>query len=121
MNRFLNWFEIPVSHFQRARTFYEYVFQIQIQVSVLGEYSMGFFPVDSGPSGSLVQGEGYNPSLFGPRLYLNCNPDLQPFVDRALEMGASLIVPKTMITPEVGFVAFVTDSEGNSLAFHSLQ
>jgi predicted enzyme related to lactoylglutathione lyase len=52
---------------------------------------------------------------------LNCNPDLQPFVDRALEMGASLIVPKTMITPEVGFVAFVTDSEGNSLAFHSLQ
>ncbi len=113
-------FEIPVVHFGRAKGFYEYVFQMHLQVSVLGEYTMGFFPPDSGVSGALVMGEGYKPSVYGPRIYLNCNPDLQPFVGRALEMGGKIIVPKMQISPEVGFVAFVLDSEGNALGFHSL-
>ncbi len=121
MNPLLNWFEIPVVHFQRAKSFYEYVFQVQIQVSQLGDYTMGFFPVESGPSGSLVMGEGYMPSVYGPRIYLNCNPDLQPFVNRALEMGGKIIVPKMLITEEVGYVSFILDSEGNALAFHSMK
>ncbi|HOY94944.1 MAG TPA: VOC family protein [Catalimonadaceae bacterium] len=117
---FLNWFEIPVLEFYRAKAFYEYVFQTELTISALGAYTMGFFPTGSGPSGSIVQGEGYQPSVFGPRLYLNCNPDLQVFVDRALEAGGKLVVPKMLITEEVGYVSFILDCEGNALAFHSL-
>ena len=85
MERLINWFEIPVLEFYRAKAFYEYVFQTDLTISALGAYTMGFFPQDSGPSGAIVQGEGYQPSVYGPRLYLNCNPDLQVFVDRAIE------------------------------------
>lgn len=116
----LNWFEIPVLEFYRAKAFYEYVFQTELTISALGAYTMGFFSSGSGSSGAIVQGEGYQPSVFGHRLYLNCNPDLQVFVDRAVEAGAKVVVPKMRITEEVGYVAFILDSEGNALAFHSL-
>lgn len=119
LDSLVSWFEIPVVHFQRAKAFYEHVFQTSLEVGILGEYTMGFFPVSSGPSGSLVMGEGYKPSVYGPRIYINCNPDLQPFVNRALEMGGQIIVPKMKISEEVGFICFVLDSEGNSLAMHS--
>ena len=120
MERFLNWFEIPVLEFYRAKAFYEYVFQTELSISALGAYTMGFFPTDGGSSAAIVQGEGYQPSVYGPRLYLNCNPDLQIFVDRALEAGGKIIVSKLQITEEVGFVAFILDCEGNALAFHSM-
>jgi predicted enzyme related to lactoylglutathione lyase len=120
MKQLLNWFEIPVLEFYRAKAFYEYVFQTNLTISALGAYTMGFFPTETGPSGALVQGEGYQPSVFGHRLYLDCNPDLQVFLDRAVHAGGQVIVPKMKITEEVGYVAFVLDSEGNSLAFHSL-
>ncbi len=120
MDRLLNWFEIPVLEFYRAKAFYEYVFQIDLTISALGDYTMGFFPPGVGPTGSIVQGEGYQPSVYGHRLYLNCNPDLQVFVDRALEAGGKIIVPKLLITEEVGYVAFILDCEGNALAFHSM-
>ena len=40
----VGWFEIPVSDMDRAKTFYETVFQIQIQVMDFGELKMGWFP-----------------------------------------------------------------------------
>jgi hypothetical protein len=120
MRQLLNWFEIPVLEFYRAKAFYEYVFQTELTISALGAYTMGFFSTSEGSSGSIVQGEGYQPSVYGPRLYLNCNPDVQEFVDRAVHAGGKVIVPKMLITEEVGFVAFVLDCEGNALAFHSL-
>jgi predicted enzyme related to lactoylglutathione lyase len=119
MEKLLSWFEIPVLEFYRARAFYEYVFQTELTISAMGAYTMGFFPTGSGLGGAIVQGEGYQPSVFGHRLYLNCNPDLQIFVDRAIEAGGQVVVPKRLITEEVGYIAFVLDCEGNALAFHS--
>jgi predicted enzyme related to lactoylglutathione lyase len=117
----LSWFEIPVLEFYRAKAFYEYVFQTDIRVSALGDYTMGFFaPQEGGTTGSIVQGEGYQPSVYGPRLYLNCNPDLQVFVDRALEAGGVMVVPKRLIAEDVGYVSFILDCEGNALALHSI-
>lgn len=118
-SRLLSWFEIPVFEFYRAKAFYEYVFQLELSISALGAYTMVFFPSADGPTGAIVQGEGYQPNVFGHRLYMNCNPNLQPFVNRAIEAGGTLLVPKFQIAEEVGFVAFVLDSEGNTLAFHS--
>lgn len=116
----IHWFEIPVQNFVRAKAFYEYVFQIEMPVSPMGEYTMGFFPPRGGVSGAIVHGDGYQPSVYGSRIYLSCNPDLQEFMDRAVEAGGRVIVPKYRISEEVGYCAFVLDSEGNSLAFHSV-
>lgn len=115
----INWFELPVLNFLRAKHFYEKVFDFEMVVGPLGDYQMGFFPSPDGVMGAIVQGEGYQPSVYGPRIYFNCNPDLQPFVNRALEAGGRVIVPKSFISQEVGFCAFVSDTEGNTLAFNS--
>ena len=116
----IHWFEIPVLDFYRAKRFYEYVFQIEIPVSDMGAYTMGFFPAKGEVAGAIVQGDGYQPSVYGARIYLTCNPDLSAFVERAVQMGGQVIVPKFLITEEVGYCAFVLDSEGNSIAMHSV-
>lgn len=120
MSQLINWFELPVLDFNRARNFYEYVFQIQLSIGPVGEYMMGFFPSPSGPMGAIVHGEGYIPSVYGPRLFLNANPNLDVFLQRAMEMGATLIVPKTFISEDVGYCAYILDPEGNAVALNSL-
>ena len=40
----LNWFEVPVSDFDRAKKFYETVFNIQLYVMDFGGFKMGLFP-----------------------------------------------------------------------------
>jgi predicted enzyme related to lactoylglutathione lyase len=120
MIQLINWFELPVLDFNRARLFYEHVFQMKMPVGPMGEYLMGFFPSPSGPMGAIVQGEGYVPSVYGPRLFLNANPNLDEFLVRALEAGAQLIVPKTFISEDVGYCAYILDPEGNAIALNSL-
>ena len=40
----VGWFEIPVNDMDRAKTFYEKVFDVTISVHDLGEIIMGWFP-----------------------------------------------------------------------------
>lgn len=81
------------------------------------------FPVDDseGVGGALIESEGnYNPSLTdGPLVYLNGNPDLQHILNRVENAGGKIMVPKTQISPEYGFMAIIQDTEGNRIAFHS--
>ncbi len=39
----LNWFEIPVSDFDRAKKFYETFFDYQMPENMMGKVQMGFF------------------------------------------------------------------------------
>lgn len=121
MASLINWFELPVLNFLRAKAFYEYVFQFEMPVGPMGEYMMGFFPSPEGPMGAIVQGEGFIPSVYGPRLFLNANPNLDEYLGRALEAGATLIVPKTFISDDVGYCAYILDPEGNAIALNSLE
>ena len=40
----VTWFEIPVSDMERAKAFYEKVFDIQISIQDFGGVLMGWFP-----------------------------------------------------------------------------
>ncbi len=116
----LSWFEIPVTDFDRARRFYETIFDIQMQVTEIQGYKMAFFPADPGSvSGAICYGEGYIPSGAGSLLYLNANPDVNVVLDRATAAGGRIIVPKTLIAPDTGYYAFLVDTEGNRIALHS--
>lgn len=119
MQHLITWFELPALNFLRAKQFYEYVFQFEMGVGPVGDYQMGFFPSPGGPMGAIVQGEGYQPSVYGPRIYMNCNPRLDEYLDRAIEAGGRVIVPKSFISEEVGYCAFILDTEGNALALNS--
>lgn len=118
----LNWFEVPVTDFERAKKFYETIFGIELQVMDFGGFKMGMFPSTPGDgklSGAIVQGEWYKPSMDGTLVYFNGNPDLQVALDKIEKAGGKVLQPKTQITPEYGYMAIFTDTEGNRVALHS--
>ena len=118
----INWFEISVSDIARAKKFYETVFAIKMDESEMMGIKMAFFPADSmngKVSGGLAEGPMYKPSMDGAKVYFNGNPDLSEALGRVEAAGGKITMPKTQISPEIGYMAFFTDSEGNGMALHS--
>lgn len=115
---FLTWFEIPVHDFQRAVSFYNHLFDVDMETSEVNAYTMAFFPPDKGMSGAIICGEGSIPSDRGPLLYLNASESLDNMLPRIEEMGGRLLLGKTLISESAGNFALFLDSEGNKLALH---
>lgn len=119
----VGWFEVPVSDMERAKKFYDAVFDISISVHDLGGLKMGWFPSDptkKGATGSLVQHEMYRPSATdGVLVYFSCK-DVTTELSRVEHAGGAIKRPKTAIGDGHGFMALVSDTEGNRIALHSL-
>jgi len=118
----LNWFEIPATDINRAKSFYENIFGIQMEHQSMMGMEMAFFPYEekSGKaSGALVQSGMHKPSQDGAVIYLNANPNMDEVIGRIEKAGGKMVMPKTNISPEVGNMAFFIDSEGNKVALHS--
>jgi predicted enzyme related to lactoylglutathione lyase len=120
MKNIINWFEIAVSDYERAKKFYEEVFLITFGDGSFGDWKMAFFPAEGGSvSGALVYGPTYKPTSEGALIYLNCNPDLNVFLSRVEAADGKIERPKTLISEDIGYWACVIDTEGNRIAFHS--
>jgi uncharacterized protein len=120
----VSWFEIPTRDINRAQKFYETIFQIEMMELDVAQIKMRLFPLEAptGIGGSLVYNEQfYKPSgTDGPLVYLNANPDVQHVLGRVEAAGGKLLVPKTMISPDYGYMAMFIDTEGNRVALHSV-
>lgn len=120
MQHLINWFEVPVTDFDRAVKFYSQILDVDIEQTEMFGMKMGFLPSDgNNVSGALVLGEGCEPSQNGVLVYLNGGDDLQPILDRIEKNQGKVIVPKTQISPEMGYFALFIDTEGNKLGIHS--
>lgn len=123
MKNAINWFEIPVTDINRARTFYESIFQFDMHDLNIGDgLQMVLFPAESGSvNGALIKYDDlYKPSnIMGPLLYLNANPDLQAVLENVERAGGKISIPKRLITEDNGYMAVIIDSEGNRIALHS--
>ncbi len=120
MKNMINWFEIPVLNFSRAKIFYKGILDIEIEEIQMQSDMFGFFPYDgTNVSGAIVQGVEYKPSTEGSTIYLNGGDDLQIILDRIAESNCSIIVPKTQVSEEIGYIAIFIDTEGNKIALHS--
>lgn len=119
----VGWFEVPVTDMDRAKLFYETVFETAISVRDLGGLVMGWFPSDHskpGTTGSLVRHEMYVPSeSHGPLIYFSCK-DLAEELKRVEAAGGSVMQQKTEIGGGHGFMGLIKDTEGNRIALHSL-
>ena len=118
----LNWFEIPVTDMQRAKHFYQVAFGIHMEDMNMPGMEMAGFPYEAGSgkaSGALVKSDYSKPSIDGVLIYLNANPDMTDVLDRILSEGGQMIMPKTLIAPEIGYMANFIDTEGNRIALHS--
>ena len=119
----INWFEIPASNFDRACEFYSKIFGSEVnKMTTPNGMKMGMFPhYEMGSvGGSVIEGEGYEPSQKGTLPYLNGGEDLSVPLSRVEKAGGKILMPKTPIG-ENGFIAQFIDTEGNRVALHSMK
>jgi hypothetical protein len=121
----ISWFEIGTTDLDRATQFYETIFNVNLNPLDLDNIKMRMFPLDdmmTGVGGALVYSGGFHkPSATdGPLIYLNGNPDVQIILDRVEAAGGKIMVPKTQISEEYGYMAVIIDTEGNRIGLHSV-
>ena len=125
MKNAISWFEIPATDLGRAQKFYETIFGMKMAELDMPNIKMRMFPLDdmmTQVGGAVVDSGGFHkPSATdGPLVYLNGNPDVQLVLDKVEAAGGKIMVPKTEISPEYGFMAVVIDTEGNRIGLHSV-
>lgn len=125
MQNAISWFEIGTTNLERATKFYETIFNIKLAPLDMPNIKMRMFPLDdmmTQVGGALVDSGGFHkPSATdGPLIYLNGNPDVQNVLDKVEAAGGKIMVPKTEISPEYGYMAVIMDTEGNRIGLHSV-
>ncbi|MDP1621256.1 MAG: VOC family protein [Bacteroidales bacterium] len=120
----VGWFEIPVTKMDRAIRFYEAVFGLKLTRGQMGQEIMAFFPwVENtvGSGGALIHHpEHYKPSSDGILIYFTAfSGDVSIELGRVEGAGGKVLKPKTLISPEVGYMALFLDTEGNRIALHT--
>ncbi len=120
MKQFISFFEIPATDFNRAISFYETVFGIELNRCECGEEKMAFFPdPENGPRGAISLAKGFNPSPDGILISFSVT-NISEFLQNVVQAGGNVVIPSTAITAEgMGYFAVFIDSEGNKLGLHS--
>ena len=118
----VGWFEIYVQQMDRARAFYEDVFQLQLEQLDTPDVEMWAFPMRAdaiGCSGALVTLPDYPSGGNSTLVYFSCK-DCAIEQARALDAGGTVQRAKTAIG-DYGFISLVLDTEGNMIGLHSHQ
>ena len=120
----VGWFEIHVADMQRAKAFYEAVFNRLLFPLDTGDesYAMQVFAGDvqsTGALGALVQHSLRQPTTEGVMVYFSCE-DCAVESQRAIDHGGSVFKPKRSIGNN-GFIAIIGDTEGNAIGLHSIK
>ena len=123
----ITWFEIPVVDTERARKFYETIFDIEMSTRTIPQTGeeLTFFPYDpnviqatSGRiTGVLSKSPKSHPSDKGTLVYINAYPEIQKVLDKVVKAGGKIIVPAMQMN--AGFIAVIIDTEGNRVGLHS--
>ncbi|MES2090517.1 MAG: VOC family protein [Pseudomonadota bacterium] len=123
MNNPVVWFEIYVQDMERAKTFYEAVFGNPLSKLDSPEIEMWAFPMQpqgsgaSGACGALVKIPGVPSGAASVLIYFSC-------VDCAVEAAkvaaaGGRVHKEKMSIGQYGYIALVSDSEGNMIGLHS--
>jgi predicted enzyme related to lactoylglutathione lyase len=116
----VGWFDIYVSDLERAKSFYEAVFNIKLVDLPIEWGKQSIFPSDEkGPniSGALVEKEGMIASANNTVVYF-VSEDCTTEEARVEEAGGRVVKMKMSIG-EFGFVSVLMDTEGNTIGLHS--
>lgn len=120
MTHALNWFEIPVTDMNRAKTFYGKIMQIELRDEKMDGVELAIFPYgENGVGGALAASPNYQPGPSGPIIYLNAGADIDGPIKRTAAAGGKVVMPKLHISPEIGHIAIIEDSEGNHIGLHT--
>lgn len=116
----VGWFDIHVSDFDRAKKFYERIFEIKL-VDLPIEWGkqcvFPFSPDRPNISGALVEKTDMKPNPSNTVVYFETE-DCVTEERRIEQAGGRIVQPKTHIG-EFGYVSIFIDSEGNTVGLHS--
>lgn len=115
------WFELYVQDMARAKAFYEGVFGTPLQALESPGMEMWAFPMTDGPgaSGALVKMDGCPSGGNSTLVYFSC-ADCAVEAAKAKANGGSVFREKFSIG-QYGFIALVSDPDGNMIGLHSMQ
>ena len=116
----VGWFDIHVSDFDRAKKFYETVFNIQL-FDLPNEWAkQSFFPFDQerpNISGALVEKTAITPNGNNTVVYFETEDCVTE--EKRIEGAGGKIVRPKMSIGDFGFVSIFIDTEGNTIGLHS--
>ena len=117
----VNWFELYVTDFNRAKKFYETTLKTSLQESQMEGCQMGIFPCDqkNGIGGAITKMRGMTGGAGGTIVYLNVEGDLDGVLQRTPANGGEVIKSRLAIG-EHGFIGIIKDTEGNVVGLHSM-
>lgn len=120
----VGWFEIYVQDIDRAKAFYEAVFDQELESLEPpgGELEMWAFPMEPdsvGASGALVKMAGMPSGGNSTLVYFICD-DCAVEAKAAVKHGGKIFKDKFSIG-EFGWIALVYDTEGNMIGLHSME
>lgn len=116
MQKFVSFFEIPASDFNRAVDFYQSVFDVKLDIADDCETEkMGFFP---NCEGAVSHSKQIKPCADGVLISL-ATTSIEKTLAKVVQEGGKTVIPKTAIDADgKGFFAVFADSEGNSIGLH---
>lgn len=106
-------------NFERAKIFYEQILKKKIHTYNLNGIQHGFWEHSKSTIGGALVKDELKPSKEGVLVYLNGGKDLSFILKRVEQAGGKVLLEKTQISTEIGFMAKFEDTEGNVLALHS--
>lgn len=118
----VRWFEIYVQDMSRARTFYEGVLGVSMELLGSPEIEMWAFGMDvekPGTGGALVRMPGVASGGNSTLVYFACE-DCAVEEARVERFGGKVHRPKMSIG-QYGFITLAVDPDGNMVGFHSMQ
>jgi hypothetical protein len=114
--------EIAVTHFNRAKSFYENILGIAIEEKNVLDTQIGMFPMDGYSNyGFISKDDKHIPSKNGTLIYLNADGVIEGILEKVISAGGKVLTPKTRLTDEFGFFAVFMDTEGNRIGLHSMK
>ncbi|MFK8044859.1 MAG: VOC family protein [Crocinitomicaceae bacterium] len=116
----VNWFDIHVSNLERAKEFYETVFNVKLTDFPLEWGKQSAFPFDptgANSSGALVEKTEMVPSESNTIIYFESEDCVTE--QAKVEAAGGIIIRPKMAIGEFGFIALMKDTEGNTIGLHS--
>ena len=116
----VGWFEIYVQDLPRAKAFYEAVLLTRLERLDSPAVEMWAFPAQPqqpGAGGALVKMPGFPSGGNSTLVYFSCT-DCAVEAKREVASGGRIVKDKFSIG-SYGFIALVTDTEGNMIGLHS--
>jgi len=123
MKNAISWFEIPSTQLDQAHAFYEAILDCKMRREPMGPSEGAVFPYQKGDGvgGAVIAGPtAPTPGGDGTLIYLDASPSLDAVLARVAAAGGQIAMPRLALPPGLGFIAQITDLDGNRIGLHAL-